>query len=220
METRDEDRSPSGRKVSTTAQANRRGGNVHAAERRRAMTTIQARIERVYRALTLIVGASHETNDSPLDDSDVLHAIQETAGDIRDEMYWLRQTPESILQLPSPSDDDVEARFPDIKALSGEERSLKLEEGRQRIVSRGSSVSFGEAEATLRMLANALALAFRDDTKKRAALLELVATVRSELSLDPWTSPHVRNSGKLKTERRKNIGKPVVTTGGDDRPGA
>ena len=50
------------------------------------------------------------------------------------------------------------------------------------------------ADINLRVLMNALALAFRHEPAKRDAVLQLVADIRADLKLRPFTSPHIAPS--------------------------
>lgn len=47
------------------------------------------------------------------------------------------------------------------------------------------------ADINLKVLTNAIAIAFRNEPAKRDAVLQLVADIRSDLNLRPFTSPHV-----------------------------
>ena len=50
------------------------------------------------------------------------------------------------------------------------------------------------ADINLRILMNALALALRSEPAKRDAVLQLVADIRADLKLRPFTSPHIASS--------------------------
>ena len=50
------------------------------------------------------------------------------------------------------------------------------------------------ADINLKVLMNALALAFRHEPAKRDAILQLVADIRADLTLRPFTSPHIAQS--------------------------
>lgn len=50
------------------------------------------------------------------------------------------------------------------------------------------------ADINLKVLMNAIALAFRSEPAKRDAILQLVADIRSDLKLRPFISPHLTPS--------------------------
>jgi hypothetical protein len=101
------------------------------------MTTIETRLERVYRALLLIGAAAHgsdpDTGSTHIDTSAILRAIRETAIEVADDVHWVTELPATVLNMPAPTDDDVEDRFPEI-GQAGDDRAANLYEGRQRLI--------------------------------------------------------------------------------------
>lgn len=96
------------------------------------MTAIEIRLRRIHEALTMIVLAARESEDSPIEHDEILRAIEATALEVRDEAYWLKLLPGSVLNMPCPTDEEVQARF-GIK-LGDEDYPDKLADGRERLI--------------------------------------------------------------------------------------
>jgi len=64
--------------------------------------SIGRRLKKIRAALVVI------KNSCRLEDSELMHAITEIAEIADDEAYWISLLPGRVLNLPAPTDDDVE----------------------------------------------------------------------------------------------------------------
>jgi len=100
------------------------------------MNSIEERLQRIDRALTLIAAsartAADADSDGPVQTVDIISAIEEVAAEVLLDMHWLKLLPGSVLNLPAPDDDDVQDHYREVfDANIGE---LNLDEERQRII--------------------------------------------------------------------------------------
>jgi hypothetical protein len=82
-------------------------------------TSIETRLDRAMRALTIIAAASSSESVKAgslvrsMPASEILRAITPVALDAGDELYWLSLLPAVVTELPAPTDDEVDVKDPD-----------------------------------------------------------------------------------------------------------
>src|SRR5688572_6002779 len=99
------------------------------------MKSIEDRLERINRSLTLIAAAAHGGDEGVVEAEDIMAAIENTMVEVLADVYWLKSLPGSMLNLPAPTDDEVRDLYPvEFANREPDDSSTLLEELRQRLI--------------------------------------------------------------------------------------